>query len=262
VISCLIPARGPPCGIRLDQAQRLQSLLHQPDQPDAVRIGLETGPTSTLLWTELKQLGLPVICIDAPHAKAVLKMQINKSGRNDAIGIARIMQTGWFKAVHVKDIDSHSDDHLLSSWVCRRGIRASSPSAEKATVPRPHLRHAAAPRRQVHILDVKGRTESLHVEEAGILLIDPPTRSLPDRAGCRLPHPLHHREVRSGALQSFGHDQLLTSGHERDADIACLSHLPRPSASGINNDGSLDRTPRLVVWTPLTFSPSRMAIRP
>ena len=58
--------------------------------PDAVRIGLETGPTSTWLWTELKQLGLPVICIDARHAKAVLKMQINKSDRNDAIGIARI----------------------------------------------------------------------------------------------------------------------------------------------------------------------------
>ena len=71
--------------------------------PGAVRIGLETGPTSTWLWTELKRLGLPVICIDARHAKAVLKMQINKSDRNDAIGIARIMQTGWFKEVHVKD---------------------------------------------------------------------------------------------------------------------------------------------------------------
>ena len=64
--------------------------------PDAVRIGFETGPTSTWLWSELKRLGLPVICIDARHAKAVLKMQINKSDRNDAAGIARIMQTGWF----------------------------------------------------------------------------------------------------------------------------------------------------------------------
>jgi len=27
-----------------------------------------------------------VICIDARHAKAVLKMQINKSDRNDAAG--------------------------------------------------------------------------------------------------------------------------------------------------------------------------------
>ena len=83
--------------------------------PNAVRIGLETGPTSTWLWTELKRLGLPVICIDARHAKAVLKMQINKSDRNDAIGIARIMQTGWFKEVHVKDIDSHSVRALLAS---------------------------------------------------------------------------------------------------------------------------------------------------
>src|SRR6201993_5243441 len=83
--------------------------------PGAVRIGIETGPTTTWLWTELKRLGLPVICIDARHAKAVLKMQINKSDRNDAIGIARIMQTGWFKEVHVKDIDSHSVRALLAS---------------------------------------------------------------------------------------------------------------------------------------------------
>src|SRR6266480_7731796 len=74
----------------------------------AVRIGLETGPTSTWLWTEIQALGLPVICIDARHAKAVLKMQINKSDRNDAFGIARIMQCGWYKEVRVKGLDSHA----------------------------------------------------------------------------------------------------------------------------------------------------------
>jgi transposase len=83
--------------------------------PETLRIGLETGPTTTWLWTELKRLGLPVICIDARHAKAVLKMQINKSDRNDAAGIARIMQTGWFKEVRVKDIDSHLVKALLVS---------------------------------------------------------------------------------------------------------------------------------------------------
>src|SRR6266481_3554787 len=66
--------------------------------PGAVRIGLETGPTATWLWTELKQLGLPVICIDARHAKAVVKMQI-----------------GWFNEVRVKDLDSHSVRALLAS---------------------------------------------------------------------------------------------------------------------------------------------------
>ena len=83
--------------------------------PGAIRIGLETGPTTTWLWTELKRLGLPVICIDARHAKAVLKMQVNKSDRNDAAGIARIMQTGWFKEVRVKDLDSHTVKALLAS---------------------------------------------------------------------------------------------------------------------------------------------------
>ena len=83
--------------------------------PGAVRIGVETGPTTTWLWTELKRLGLPVICIDARHARAVLKMQINKSDRNDAAGIARIMQTGWFKEVRVKDLDSHAVKALLAS---------------------------------------------------------------------------------------------------------------------------------------------------
>jgi transposase len=62
---------------------------------DVARVGLEAGATSTWLWTELNKLGLPVICIDARHAKAAPKMQINKSDRNDAVGIARIMQCGW-----------------------------------------------------------------------------------------------------------------------------------------------------------------------
>jgi transposase len=83
--------------------------------PHVARIGLETGATSTWLWTELKKLGLPVICIDARHAKAVLKMQINKSDRNDAVGIARIMQCGWYKEVCVKDLDSHAVKALLAS---------------------------------------------------------------------------------------------------------------------------------------------------
>ena len=47
--------------------------------PHVVRIGLETGATSTWLWTELNRIGLPVICIDARHAKAVLKMQALKA---------------------------------------------------------------------------------------------------------------------------------------------------------------------------------------
>jgi transposase len=99
----------------VDSAPETIAEFVKSNAPSVVRIGLEAGPTATWLWTELKQLGLPVICIDARHAKAVLKMQINKSDRNDAAGIARIMQTGWFKEVRVKDLDSHSLRALLAS---------------------------------------------------------------------------------------------------------------------------------------------------
>ena len=81
----------------------------------AVRIGLETGPTTTWLWHELRALGLPVICIDARHAKAALSLQINKSDRNDAVGLARIMQTGWYKEVQVKSLPCHENRAVLNS---------------------------------------------------------------------------------------------------------------------------------------------------
>jgi transposase len=81
----------------------------------AKRIGLETGPTSTWLWHELRALGLPVICIDARHAKAALSMQINKSDRNDAVGLARVMQCGWYKEVQVKSLACHEIRAVLSS---------------------------------------------------------------------------------------------------------------------------------------------------
>jgi len=83
--------------------------------PHAKRIGLETGPTTTWLWHELRALGLPVICIDARHAKAALSLQINKSDRNDAVGLARIMQAGWYKEVQVKSVDCHEIRAVLNS---------------------------------------------------------------------------------------------------------------------------------------------------
>ena len=64
---------------------------------------------------KLRALGLPVICIDARHAKAALSMQINKSDRNDAAGIARIMQCGWYKEVQVKSVACHEIRAVLNS---------------------------------------------------------------------------------------------------------------------------------------------------
>src|ERR1035438_8682962 len=50
------------------------------------RIGLETGPRSQWLYSSLPEAGLPVICVDTRHMRAVLRAQINKTDRNDARG--------------------------------------------------------------------------------------------------------------------------------------------------------------------------------
>lgn len=81
--------------------------------PDLVRVGLETGPLAVWLWNELATRRLPVLCIDARHANAALKMRPVKTDRNDAAGLAQIMRTGWFKEVRIKSRDSYQVRSLL-----------------------------------------------------------------------------------------------------------------------------------------------------
>ena len=58
---------------------------------------------------------MPVISIDTCRAKAALSMQINKTDRNDALGLAQKMPCGQYKEVQVKSLDSHSVRVLLIS---------------------------------------------------------------------------------------------------------------------------------------------------
>ena len=83
--------------------------------PEAARIGLESGPLSAWHWHELRKLGLPVICLDARHAKAALSMQLNKSDCNDARGLAQIVRTGWYREVMVKSMDIQLVRSLLTA---------------------------------------------------------------------------------------------------------------------------------------------------
>jgi transposase len=78
------------------------------------RIGLEAGPLSQWLFSALADAGLPVICVETRHMRAVLKAQINKTDRNDARGIAQMMRVGLYRPVHVKTLRSQKLRMLLT----------------------------------------------------------------------------------------------------------------------------------------------------
>jgi transposase len=94
--------------------ERIEQVVRRYAGDDA-RIGLETGPMTPWLVHELRGRGLDVTCLDARHARAALKMQINKTDQNDAEGLAQIMRTGWYRSVHVKSFDSHRARALLGA---------------------------------------------------------------------------------------------------------------------------------------------------
>src|SRR5262249_42634269 len=80
------------------------------------RIGLEAGPLSQWLVNGLAEAGLPVVCVETRHMKALVQAQkVNKSDRNDARGIAQMMRVGLFKPVHVKTLASQERRMLLTS---------------------------------------------------------------------------------------------------------------------------------------------------
>jgi transposase len=92
----------------------ITSALHR-HAADAQKVGLETGPTSTWLWHELRAAGVPAVCLDARHAQAALSMRLNKTDRNDAAGLAQLVRMGWYREVQVKQLAAHGDAALLVS---------------------------------------------------------------------------------------------------------------------------------------------------
>jgi transposase len=83
---------------------------------DYVRVGIEAGPLSQWLVNGLVEAGLPMVCVETRHMKALLKaQQINKSDPNDARGIAQMMRVGLFKPVHVKTLAAQEQRMLLTS---------------------------------------------------------------------------------------------------------------------------------------------------
>ena len=60
-------------------------------------VGFEAVPCSTWLYHELKQAGLPVVCIASRRARAALSARLNKTDRTDAAGLADLLRTGFHR---------------------------------------------------------------------------------------------------------------------------------------------------------------------
>lgn len=84
------------------------------------RVGHEAGSLSPWLHGELAALGLPVICLETRHVRAAMSAQRNKTDANDALGLAHIMRTGWYRQAHIKSEDCYRMRLLL---VQRRSLK-------------------------------------------------------------------------------------------------------------------------------------------
>ena len=51
---------------------------------------------SQWLYSALAEAELPVVCVETRHMQAVLKAQINKTDRNDALGVTQMMRVGLY----------------------------------------------------------------------------------------------------------------------------------------------------------------------
>ena len=82
---------------------------------DIELIGLESGSWSHWLTSELRELGLPAICMDARKVSSVLSIKVNKNDRNDARGIADCLRCGYYTEVYTKTSNSLALSSILRS---------------------------------------------------------------------------------------------------------------------------------------------------
>lgn len=65
--------------------------------------------------SELVRRGLPAVCLETKHVRAAMLARRNKTGARDALGLARIVRTGWFRHAHIKTASCYRLRLLLSS---------------------------------------------------------------------------------------------------------------------------------------------------
>ena len=111
----------------VDDVGKIVREARAPSEPEALvtffgmcgmtmeRVGLEACSLTAWLHAGLTEAGLPAICIETRQAKAATGAMPNKTDRNDARGIAQIMRTGWYRAMHLKSPSCRSWRALLTA---------------------------------------------------------------------------------------------------------------------------------------------------
>jgi transposase len=61
-------------------------------------------------------------------------MQINKTDKNDAYGLAQIVKAGWYREVTVKSLDSHTVRAMLASRFQLVGMRVDTANQIRGTL--------------------------------------------------------------------------------------------------------------------------------
>jgi len=93
------------------------------------RVGHEAGSLSPWLHAGLLEIGIPAVCLETRHVRAALSAQRKKTDANDALGIAHIMRTGWFRQAHIKTEGAYRIRLLL---VQRRNLKRKFLDLENA----------------------------------------------------------------------------------------------------------------------------------
>ena len=93
------------------------------------RAGHEAGALSPWLHPGLLALGVPVVCLETRQVRAAMSAQRNKTDATDALGLAHLMRTGWFRQAYVKTDGAYRLKLLLTH---RRNLKRKFLDLENA----------------------------------------------------------------------------------------------------------------------------------
>lgn len=80
-----------------------------------IAVGLEAGPLSQWLHKHLTDAGFEIVLMETRQVKGALQAMPIKTDRRDALGIARLLQMGWFRPVHCKSVSAQEMRAVLTA---------------------------------------------------------------------------------------------------------------------------------------------------